>query len=58
MATFAQYHENVGKHLGTTVNQYNNATKEFSKIDKDVLRISGQGIGVAPPLIDRPQDET
>lgn len=57
LANFAQYHENVGKYLGTTVNQYNNATKEFAKIDKDVLRIGGQGIGAQFPVIDKPQDE-
>ncbi len=56
MASFAQYHDGVGKHLSTTVNQYNLATKEFSKIDKDVVKISGQGTGVAFAQIDKPQD--
>ncbi len=43
----------VGKHLGTVVNQYKLAGKEFGKIDKDVLRITGVGIG-ATPMIDIP----
>lgn len=40
------YEENlvgIGKHLGTTMNKYNSAAKEWKKIDKDVLRISGEG---------------
>ncbi len=57
MAVFAQYHESVGKNLGTTVNQYNLANKEFSKIDKDVIRIDGNPIGASLPQIDRPQQD-
>ncbi|MBD3244649.1 MAG: DNA recombination protein RmuC [Candidatus Moranbacteria bacterium] len=30
----------VGNHLSTTVNAYNNSSKEFAKIDKDVYRIT------------------
>lgn len=30
----------LGSHLSTTVNAYNNAGKEFGKIDKDVIRIT------------------
>lgn len=52
--SFEQYHQAVGKHLGTTVNQYNLATKELGKIDKDVLRITGQGTGFQAQLVDKP----
>lgn len=45
----------LGKSLGTTVNHYNNAHKELGKIDKDVIKISGEESGVAPQLVDRPQ---
>ena len=38
----------LGTHLGTTVNMYNSASKELSKIDKDVLRISGAAAGIEP----------
>jgi DNA recombination protein RmuC len=44
----------VGKHLGTAVNQYNLASKEFVKIDKDVLRISGVAMGIQPLSLDKP----
>lgn len=47
----------MGKSLSTTVNHYNNSYKELSKIDKDVVRISGGDTQVDPLLVDRPQQE-
>ncbi len=52
---YENYFEKVGGHLGTTVNAYNAAYKELSKIDKDVLKIGGEAIGVEVRLIDRPK---
>jgi DNA anti-recombination protein RmuC len=49
--------QKVGNHLGTTVNMYNSAYKEFNKIDKDVYRISGKKIDADPLEIDRPKVE-
>lgn len=46
----------VGKNLGTTVNQYNLAAKEFKKIDKDFLRITGASNQYEPLLIDKPAE--
>ena len=48
----------LGKSLGTTVNHYNNAHKELGKIDKDVIKISGESndSGVEPQLIDKPRE--
>ena len=47
----------IGAHLSTTVNTYNNAGKEFSKIDKDIIKITeGKSkIGADVPAIDRPK---
>lgn len=58
LKAYEQYFLGVGKHLNTTVNQYNLASKELVKVDKDVLKISGTGIGIEPQLIDRPNDDT
>ena len=44
----------LGNSLGTTVNHYNNAYKEFGKVDKDVVKITGRDTAVEPLLIDRP----
>ncbi len=51
--------QKMGKSLGTTVNMYNSAYKEFSKIDKDVYKITeGEKGGSAEPLmVDKPQTE-
>jgi DNA recombination protein RmuC len=40
---YEEYMQKLGNNLGTTVNMYNNAYKEFSKIDKDVVKITGSG---------------
>ncbi len=53
------YDENMqklGKHLGTTVNTYNSSYKEFRKIDKDVVKISGGKEKIQPMLLDKPKE--
>ena len=37
---YQDYMTKLGTHLGTTVGSYNNASKEFGKIDKDVVKIT------------------
>lgn len=54
IAKFDEYMQKLGNSLGTTVNHYNNAHKELNKVDKDVVKITGQGGTVEPLLIDRP----
>ncbi|PIR72464.1 MAG: DNA recombination protein RmuC [Candidatus Nealsonbacteria bacterium CG10_big_fil_rev_8_21_14_0_10_36_24] len=55
--TYGEYMKKLGNHLGTTVSAYNKASKEFTKVDKDVVKIAGgkQKINikeVEPPLIE------
>ncbi len=57
LQAYEQCFQGVGKHLTTVVNQYNLAGKELSKIDKDVLKISGQGTGYVVNSVDRPAIE-
>lgn len=45
----------VGKSLSTTVGHFNNSYKELTKIDKDVVKISGGDHKIDPQLVDRPQ---
>lgn len=49
--------QKLGKSLGTSVSSYNNAYKEFGKIDKDVLRITGEAIGVELLTLPKPAAE-
>lgn len=52
LANYDQFMKKVGDTLQTTVNHYNNASKEFKKLDKDVLRIGGQSAGLSDSLIE------
>lgn len=57
LLNFEDYHSKMGKSLETTVNHFNASRKELGKIDKDVLRIAGEGVGMTPLIIDRPESE-
>ncbi len=54
LASYDTYMQKLGNHLGTSVSTYNKAYKELGKIDKDVLRISGDAIGIEPSSIEAP----
>jgi len=53
---YNEYHKKLGVSLGTVINHYNNSEKEFKKVDKDVLRITGETPGVGTvALIEKPE---
>lgn len=56
LTNYQDHMDKLGKHLGTTVGAYNNASKEFTKVDKDVLKISGVEVGSEQNLLDRPEE--
>ena len=57
LISYDDFMQRLGKNLGTTVGMYNSAYTEFKKIDKDVMRIGGEGIGVEPIQLDKPETE-
>jgi DNA recombination protein RmuC len=57
MKKYEEYHNKLGASLGTVVNHFNASSKEFKKIDKDVVRITGDSNGFEPALIDKPDTE-
>lgn len=57
LKSFEEYQVKMGNALSTAVNQYNFGGKEFKKIDKDIMRITGEGIGIEQPLIEGPERE-
>ncbi len=57
ISNYEQCFQKLGTHLGTAVGQYNAAHKELQKIDKDVTRITGQGIGVQLVALARPNED-
>jgi DNA recombination protein RmuC len=55
LGAYREYQTKLGNALGTVVNHYNATEKEFKKIDKDVLKITGTAVGVETTLLDGPQ---
>lgn len=51
------YYKKIGTSLSTTVNHYNAGAKELGKIDKDVLRITGQSANIEVELLEKPQND-
>lgn len=51
---YEEYHGKIGASLSTVVNHWNNAGKELKKVDKDVLRITGEAPGLEIEQIERP----
>jgi DNA recombination protein RmuC len=56
LSSYETYMKKLGIHLSTTVNMYNHAYKELGKIDKDVLRITGEAIGTESQILDKPEE--
>lgn len=52
---YEEYYQKLGNTLATTVNHYNAGYKELNKIDKDVMRITGESSGVEVLTVDKPQ---
>ncbi|MFA5855081.1 MAG: DNA recombination protein RmuC [Candidatus Gracilibacteria bacterium] len=42
---YDEYMQRLGKQIGSTVNTYNSASREFKKIDKDVYKITDGKVG-------------
>jgi len=57
LRAYNDYFVKVGTHLNTTVNAYVSANKEFMKIEKDVLKLDGESIGVEIQSLEGPKIE-
>ncbi len=57
LKSYEEYMRKMGSHLGTTVHAYNSAYKELGKIDKDVVRMTGERAGIEPAVIEAPAEE-
>lgn len=55
LLSYEEYLKKMGNSLGTTVNMYNSAYKEFGKIDKDVVKITEGERSVEALQIEKPQ---
>ncbi|MCB9820605.1 DNA recombination protein RmuC [Candidatus Nomurabacteria bacterium] len=50
--SYEDFHNRLGNSLGTVINHYNSSGKELKKIDKDVVRITGDTFGSEPVVLD------
>ena len=57
LKSYDEYHGKLGNSLSTVINHYNASGKELKKIDKDVLRITGEAIGVDVLTLDKPEED-
>src|SRR5690606_12149128 len=57
LMNYEEYMKKMGVHLGTTVNAYNAAYKEFQKVDKDVMKITGTSLASDAMQIEKPDLE-
>ncbi|MBI4088224.1 DNA recombination protein RmuC [Candidatus Kaiserbacteria bacterium] len=55
---YQDYYKKLGNALSTTVNHFNAGSKELGKIDKDVLRITGESAELETPLLEKPNTAT
>jgi len=54
--TYQDHMGRLGKNINTTVSAYNRASKELGKIDKDVLRITGETAGIKTMELEAPHE--
>ena len=57
MLSYEDYLKKLGTHLSTSVNTYNSAYKEFKKVDKDVVKITGAESKIDPVELEQPKIE-
>ena len=53
---YSEKYDKLGKSISTVVTQYTDGGREFKKIDKDILKITGaeDGMGYEVPVLDKP----
>jgi DNA recombination protein RmuC len=57
LRTYEEAHAKLGNALTTTVNHFNKSSSEFKKIDKDVMRITGDAVSIETLVVEKPQLE-
>lgn len=57
LKAYEEYHNKLGKTLGTAVNHYNSSSKSFGQIDKDILKITDSSMDLDTLQLDKPETE-
>ena len=56
LGVYEEFMKKLGVNLSTTVNPTIVPTKNWNKIDKDILRITGVAVGIEPQIVDKPEE--
>lgn len=57
LGAYEDYFKKLGNHLGTVVNTYDHASKEFKKIDKDIAKITEGEARFEAVVLDKPRED-
>ena len=57
LKSYEEYHNKLGNAIGTVVNHYQASGREYKKIDKDVLRVTGSSPEISLLEIEKPKIE-
>ena len=57
LRTYEEVHQKLGSAISTVVNHFNKSNNEFKKIDKDVMRITGDAVSIETLTIEKPQED-
>ena len=57
LKSYEEIHQKLGNTLATAVNHFTKSNHEFRKIDKDVMRITGEAIEIETITLEKPQLE-
>ncbi len=53
LKSYEEYHNKLGNSIGTVINHYQASQKEFKKVDKDIMKITGESIELEPMLLEK-----
>lgn len=54
---YDEYHSKLGTSLATVVNHYTNSNKELGKVDKDIVKLTGENVDFELPVLDKPETD-
>ncbi len=57
LKSYEEVHQKLGNAISTVVNHFTKSNHEFRKIDKDVMRITGEAIEIETLAIEKPQED-
>ncbi|MDQ5971061.1 MAG: recombination protein RmuC [Patescibacteria group bacterium] len=57
LKSYEEYHNKLGNSIGTVINHYQASQKEFKKVDKDIMKITGESMELEPLLLEKVDED-